>query len=304
DELTALGAVDVTLTDLGFVLATIPATVNADLPTVAFMAHVDTAPDFSGEGVKPIVHRAYAGGPIVLPDDPKQVLDPDVDPWLTKAIGHDIVSASGTTLLGADDKAGVAIVMSMVAHLLAHPEIPHGPIRVCFNPDEEIGRGVDGLDLKQFGADAAYTFDGEFPGEVNWETFSGDSGHVVIEGVSTHPGTAKKYGMVNALVLAGKLLASLPREGMSPETTELREGYLHPVRMEGNTAHCEVDFILRDFDNDKLAAIGDRLRGLCQGLQASEPRARITCTITPSYRNMGYWLRDDKGNLTKTMRHI
>ena len=216
DELAALGAADVTLTDLGFVLATIPATVDDDLPTVAFMAHADTAPDFSGQGVKPIVHRAYAGDRIVLPDDPNQVLDPAVDPWLARVIGHDIVSASGTTLLGADDKAGVAIVMTMVAHLLAHPEIPHGPIRVCFNPDEEIGRGVDGLDLKQFGADVAYTFDGEFPGEVNWETFSGDSGHVVIEGVSTHPGTAKKYGMVNALVLAGKLLASLPREGMSP----------------------------------------------------------------------------------------
>ncbi len=293
DELTALGAADVTLTDLGCVLATVPANVATDLPTVAFMAHVDTAPDFSGEGVKPIVHRAYDGGRIVLPDDSSQVLDPAVDPWLTRVVGHDIVSASGTTLLGADDKAGVAIVMTLVAHLLAHPEIQHGPIRVCFNPDEEIGRGVDGLDLKQYGADVAYTFDGEFPGEVNWETFSGDSGHVVIEGVSTHPGTAKKYGMVNALVLAGKLLASLPREGMSPETTELREGYLHPVRLAGNTARCEVDFILRDFDNDKLAAIGARLRGLCEGLQASEPRATISCTITPSYRNMGYWLRDD-----------
>jgi len=293
DELTVLGAVDVTMDEYGYVMATVPATVAHDVPVVAFLAHVDTAPDFSGENVKPIVHRGYAGGKIVLPDDPRQVLDPAVDEWLARAIGKDVVTASGTTLLGADDKAGVAICMGLVEHLLAHPEIPHGVIRVRFTPDEEVGRGVAHLDLKRLGARYAYTFDGEFPGEVNWETFSGDHAVVVIEGVSTHPGTARRYGMVNAAHLAGKFLALLPREGISPETTDGRDGFIHPVAVRGSTARAEIEFILRDFDNDKLAAHGEKLRGTAAALQAIEPRATVTCTITPSYRNMGYWLKDD-----------
>lgn len=293
DELVALGASDVTMDEYGYVMATVPATITRDVPVVAFLAHVDTAPDFSGENVKPIVHRGYAGGKIVLPDDPRQVLDPAVDEWLARAIGKDIVTASGTTLLGADDKAGVAICMGLVEHLLAHSEIPHGAIRVCFTPDEEVGRGVAHLDLKRLGARYAYTFDGEFPGEVNWETFSGDHAVVVIEGVSTHPGTARRYGMVNAAHLAGKFLAMLPREGISPETTDDRDGFIHPVGVRGSTARAEIEFILRDFDNDKLAAHGDKVRGLAVALQAIEPRATVTCTITPSYRNMGYWLKED-----------
>jgi tripeptide aminopeptidase len=293
DELTALGAADVTLTDAGYVLASIPATVPDSLPTVAFLAHVDTAPDFSGEGVKPIVHRAYDGLRIVLPDDPGRVLDPAFDAQLARAVGHDIVTASGTTLLGADDKAGVAIIMCLLEHLLAHPEIPHGPIRVCFTPDEEVGRGVDHLDLDQLGADVAYTFDGGFPGEINWETFSADAARIVITGVSTHPGTGRPYGMVNALMLASKLLGALPREGFSPETTDGRDGFIHPHRIEGNTAQVTIELLLREFDNDKLAALGDRLRGVCAGIQASEPRAKVSCEIVKSYRNMGYWLRDD-----------
>jgi len=293
DELVALGASDVTMDEHGYVMATVPATITRDVPVVAFLAHVDTAPDFSGENVKPIVHRGYAGGKIVLPDDSRQVLDPAVDEWLARAIGKDIVTASGTTLLGADDKAGVAICMGLVEHLLAHPEIPHGVIRVCFTPDEEVGRGVAHLDLKRLGARYAYTFDGEFPGEVNWETFSGDHAVVVIEGVSTHPGTARRYGMVNAAHLAGKFLAMLPREGISPETTDDRDGFIHPVGVRGSTARAEIEFILRDFDNDKLAAHGDKVRGLAAALQAIEPRATVTCTITPSYRNMGYWLKAD-----------
>ncbi len=293
DELLALGASDVTLDEFGYVMATVPATVLHDVPVVAFLAHVDTAPDFSGENVMPIVHRNYAGGPIVLPDDPRRVIDPAADEWLARAIGKDIVTASGTTLLGADDKSGVAICMGLVEHLLAHPEIVHGPIRVCFTPDEEIGRGVENLNLARLGARYAYTFDGEFPGEVNWETFSGDHALVTIEGVSTHPGTARPHGMVNAAHLAGKFLAMLPREGISPETTDGRDGFIHPVAVRGGTARAEIEFILRDFDNDKLASHGDRLRGLAAALQAIEPRARVSCMITPSYRNMGYWLKDD-----------
>lgn len=292
-ELEALGAHDVRLNEYGYLFATIPATTDRRVPTLAFTAHVDTTPDFPGEGVKPIVHRNYSGQPIALPDDPSQVLDPAKDPDLKSAIGKDIVTASGTTLLGADDKAGVAIAMTLAAHLLAHPEIKHGPIRLCFNPDEEIGRGVDKLDLKELGADVAYTLDGEYLGEINWETFSGDSATVTIEGVATHPGWARPHGMVNAVQLAARLLAALPREHLAPETTDGRQGYIHPHDIQGNAAKVTIGFILRDFDNDKLAQHGARLKALCEGLQGAEPRARITCEIKPSYRNMGYWLRND-----------
>jgi tripeptide aminopeptidase len=292
-ELRALGAADVRLTEHGFVLATVPATSpRAGLPTVALFAHVDTARDYSGHGVKPIVHRRYDGRPIVLPDDPKQVLDPAQIPELAGKAGETIVTASGLTLLGADDKAGVAIVMTLVARLLADASVPHGPIRICFNPDEEIGTGVDRLALEDLGADVAYTIDAENPGDVQYESFSADKAVVSIDGVSIHPGTAKDK-MVNAVHLLGKLLAALPREGISPETTEGRQGYIHPYELRGNAARAEARILLRDFERDGLAEKGARLRALCAGLAASEPRARIACEITPQYRNMRYWLEDD-----------
>jgi tripeptide aminopeptidase len=203
------------------------------------------------------------------------------------------VTASGRSLLGADDKSGVAIVMSLAAHLLAHPEIKHGPVRVCFNPDEEIGAGVELLDLDQLGANVAYTLDGENPGEVVWETFSADSAVITIEGVSTHPGEGRKNGMVNALQVAARLLVALPRENVSPETTEGRQGYIHPSRIEGGVERTVIRLLLRDYELDGLAESGARLAGLCQGMQAAEPRARITCQIIPMYRNMGYWLKKD-----------
>lgn len=294
DELAAMGASDVTLTEHGYVLATIPATsTRRRVPTVAFLAHVDTAPGFPGKGVKPIVHRRWNGKPIRLPDDPSQVLDPAAFPVLAEAKGKDIVTASGKTLLGADDKAGVAIVMTLAEHLLKHPEIPHGRIRVCFNPDEEIGRGVEELDLAELDANVAYTLDGKHPGGVAWETFSADGASVVIEGVSTHPGEGKKYGMVNALHLAAKLLAALPRDEIDPETTEKRQGFIHPYQIEGGVDRTEIRFILRDFEMDGLADKAARLKGLCRGLQASEPRAKVRCRVWPQYRNMGYWLRKD-----------
>jgi tripeptide aminopeptidase len=195
--------------------------------------------------------------------------------------------------LGGDDKSGVAIVMSLAAHLLQHPEIPHGLVRVCFNPDEEIGSGVDLLNLDELGANVAYTLDGENPGEVVWETFSADTATITIEGVSTHPGEAKRYGMVNAVHLAAKLLAAMPRENLSPETTEGRQGYIHPARIEGRAERTVIEVILRDYELEGLADKGARLTGLCRGLQASEPRARITCNIRQGYRNMGYWLKKD-----------
>ena len=293
-ELRAMGAADVSLDENGYVLATIPATSDKPgVPVVALLAHVDTAPDFNSDHVKPLVHKKWNGKPIVLPDDKSQVIDPARFPELARAKGQDIVTASGLTLLGGDDKAGVAIIMTLAAHLLAHPEIKHGTLRVCFNPDEEVAAGMDRLNLDQLGANVAYTLDGDNPGEVVWETFSADQALVTIEGVSTHPGDAKKSGMVSALHLAAKLLVALPRDNISPETTDLREGYIHPSRIEGGVDRTTIKFILRDHNTAELKLKGQRLQGLCAGLQASEPRAKISCVITEQYRNMGDWLRKD-----------
>jgi len=294
EELTELGADEVRLTDQGYVLATIPATSKqAGLATVAFLAHVDTAPDFSGKNVKPIVHRNYDGGPIRFPENPRLVLDATVAPELPQAKGKDVVTASGDTLLGADDKAGVAVVMTLAEYLLGHRGVKHGPVRICFTPDEEIGRGIDKLDLAELDAKVAYTLDGSSLGEICWATFSGDAATVVIEGVSTHPGEAKSKGMVNALHLAGKLLAALPREHCAPETTSGVEGFIHPTHAEGGVDRATIKFILRDFELAGLAQKRAILQGLCRGLQAAEPRARITCKLRKQYRNMAYWLAQD-----------
>jgi tripeptide aminopeptidase len=293
-ELSELGAADVQMTKHGYVMASIPAnTRKARVPTVAFFAHVDTAPDCSGKNVKPVVHRKYDGREIKFPDNPGLTLDPATSPELRSAIGKDIVTASGTTLLGSDDKSGVAVVMTLVEALLRETKRKHGLIRFCFTPDEEIGRGVDKLDLRSLGADVGYTLDGGAPGEISWETFSGDAAEVVIDGVTTHPMEARAKGMVNAAYLAGKLLAALPRERCAPETTEGREGFIHPTGIEGRTERATVKFILRDFELNGLAAKREIVRGLCRGLQAAEPRARVRCKIRKQYRNMAYWLRKD-----------
>jgi tripeptide aminopeptidase len=292
-ELRALGAADVVLTGYGCVLATIPATVHAaDVPTVAFLAHVDTAPDFSGSDVKPIVHRNCAGGPIVLPDDADQVLTLENSPALAEKLGEDVVTASGTTLLGADDKAGVAIVMALASYLLRNPHVPHGDVRICFTPDEEVGRGVKNLTLEDLAASVAYTLDGEQVGEAVYETFSADKGLVKITGVSIHPGLAKGK-MVNALRLAARLITMLPADRLTPDTTEKREGFIHLYRLSGTAAEAELHFILRDFEMDGLRSHGDLLRSTCAALQAEEPRAKVACTITEQYRNMRYWLEND-----------
>ncbi len=292
NELKEIGAQDVKLTDYGVVLATVPATAKNGTPTIAFLAHMDTAPQFSGTGVKPIVHRNYDGRDIVLPDDPRRVLSPKALPYLAKKAGDDIITASGTTLLGADDKAGVAIVMTAVHHLLSNSNVPHGPIRIGFTPDEEIGRGVhDNLpvDLK---ADFAYTLDGAALGEVVYETFSADGAKVKIQGVSIHPGWAKDK-MVNALRLAAKIIDALPQATLTPETTDGRQGFIHIVSMNGTDASAEISLILRDFERDGLQSHGELLRKVCTAVQATEPRAQITCEITPQYRNMRYWLEQD-----------
>ena len=293
-ELGAMGAGDVKMTKHGYVMATIPATTRKPgVPTIAFFAHVDTAPDCSGKGVKPVVRRHYDGRVLKFADNPRLVLDPATSPELSAAKGKDLVTASGTTLLGSDDKAGVAEVMTLAEKLLQNTRLKHGRVRICFTPDEEIGRGVDKLDLEMLGADVAYTLDGGSPGEVSWETFSADAAEVTINGLSTHPMEARAKGMVNATYIAGKLLAALPRERCAPETTGGREGFIHPTRIEGRVEQAVVKFILRDFELAGLAEKRRILQGICRGLQASEPRAAIRCRIRKQYRNMAYWLRKD-----------
>jgi tripeptide aminopeptidase len=243
--------------------------------------------------VKPRVHHRYDGKPIRFPDNPGLVLDPSGSPELAAAVGKDVVTASGKTLLGSDDKSGVAVIMTLAEQLLKDKKLRPGLIRICFTPDEEIGRGVDKLDLKTLGADVAYTLDGGSPGEISWETFSADAAEVTIEGITTHPMEARAKGMVNAAYLAGKLLAALPRERCAPETTAGRDGFIHPTRVEGRVERAVLKFILRDFELDGLAEKGKVLQRLCAGLQATEPRAHIRCKIRKQYRNMAYWLRKD-----------
>jgi len=292
DELRGVSARDVTLTDYGAVLATIPGTVTTPVPTIAFLAHVDTAPAFSGAGVKPIVHRNYAGGDIVLPDSPSAVLSPRQFPYLATKVGEDLITASGTTLLGADDKAGVAIIMTMTHYLLQNPGLAHGPIRVSFTSDEEIGHGVHANLPGDLKADFAYTLDGAELGEVVYETFSADQAIVHIQGVSTHPGQAKDT-LVNALHLGAKIVETLPHVRLTPETTDGRAGFIHLYQMSGSAAAAELHFILRDFELEGLRAHGELLQQVCATVQATEPRAQITCGITTQYRNMRYWLEKD-----------
>jgi tripeptide aminopeptidase len=290
DELVGIGAKDVRLTEYGVVLATIPGTVDG--PTVGLLAHVDTAPQFNATGVKPRVIRGYNGGDITFPDAPELVLSPEEYPYLAEKVGQDIITASGTTLLGADDKAGIAIIMTAVRHLLNHPEISHPTLRIAFTPDEEIGRGVTEPLPGDLAADFAYTFDGAAVGEIEYESFSADAAEINIMGISIHPGLAKGK-MVNALHLASKIITTLPQATMTPESTEKREGFIHATQMHGDAAAMTIKLILRDFEREALTAKGDLLQQVCLAVQATEPRAEIKCTIRPQYRNMRYWLETD-----------
>lgn len=291
EELEQMGAEDVMLTDYGTVLATIPATATG-APTIGWLAHVDTAPQFNAAGVKPVVHHRYNGGEIAFADDPDLKLSPDNSPYLAEKVGEDIITASGTTLLGGDDKAGVAIIMTAARHLLENTQIQHGKIRLAFTPDEEIGRGVDERLPADLACDFAYTFDGSMPGEVIYESFSADFAVVEVKGVSAHPGWAKDK-MVNALHLASKIIMTLPHVTMTPETTDEREGFIHAVEMTGGSSEAKIVFILRDFELDGLEAKGALLRQVCDAVAQGEPRASISCDITPQYRNMRYWLEKD-----------
>jgi tripeptide aminopeptidase len=284
DELKELGLDDAELDQHGYVMATIPATVEHDVPTIGFLAHVDTSPSVSGANVQPQRIR-YEGGTLALPADPTQVLDPEEVPELAQHEGHDLITTDGTTLLGADDKAGIAEIVAAAAYLLAHPEIPHGPLRVAFNPDEEIGTGTTYFDIPKFGATAAYTLDGSTAGELQEETFSGAAVKMRIKGRSIHPGWAKG-AMVNAVKLAGEVLARLPKDTLSPETTDGREGYVHPNWIRGEDAEVELRFIVRDFENDLLDRHVQLLRDIAAEVEALDPRASIEVESSISYRNM------------------
>lgn len=288
-ELQEIGAQDVEITDYGTVLATIPGT--APGPTIGLLAHVDTAPQFNATGVKPRLIKGYNGGDITFPDDAALTLSPAVFPYLATKQGHDIITASGLTLLGADDKAGVAIIMTAARHLLGNPDLRHPPIRIAFTPDEEIGRGVDARLPADLRADFAYTFDGGAVGEVEYESFSADGATVKITGVSIHPGLAKGK-LVNALQLAAKVINALPAT-QTPEATQAREGFVHVTDLTGSAAACSLRLILRDFERDGLAQKGDMLRQICAGIAATEPSAAIDVSIKPQYRNMRYWLELD-----------
>jgi tripeptide aminopeptidase len=283
EELRELGLADAELNDGASVFASLPGTEGA--PVVGLLAHVDTSPDVSGTGVAPIVHRAWEGAPIQLPGDSRQVLDPDQVPALAERVGHDIVTSDGTTLLGADDKAGIAEIMAAVAYLVRNPHQPRAPIRVAFTVDEEVGRGAEDFDLDGFGADVAYTLDGSGLGEVEIETFYARSVRVTIHGRSVHPGTAKGR-LVNAVKLAADLVASLPADRLSPETTEEREGYVHPHRISGNSETAIVDFIVRDHDEELLEEHTRLLRSLADSIAEREPRAHVEIEERDSYRNM------------------
>ncbi|MFK7971622.1 MAG: peptidase T [Bacteroidia bacterium] len=291
EELGAIGIEDAEMDEWGYVYATIPATVNKDVPVICYCSHMDTSPDCSGKDVKPLVHRNYQGGSISLPDDPDIVLVPEEHPDLAKQIGNDIVTASGTTLLGADNKAGLAAIMDAATTLMADRSIPHGKIRILFTPDEEIGRGADKVDIKKLGADFGYTVDGETLGSLEDETFSADSATLDIQGVSIHPGFAKNK-LENSLKIAADVLAALPKDKLSPETTEEREGFIHPVTMKGNADQATIDFILRGFTVEELKAHAAYLQNIVDGVLKHYQGSKATLTIKEQYRNMKYVLND------------
>jgi tripeptide aminopeptidase len=285
DELQQIGITDAHLDEWGYVYATIPSNVNKQVPVICFCVHVDTAPDSSGSGVKPIVHTNYKGQDIVLPDDRGQVIMAREHPYLQKKIGEDIITASGKTLLGADDKAGVAIIMDVANYLIQHPEIKHGTIKILFTPDEEIGRGVNKVDLEKLGADFAYTLDGGERGSFTDETFSADGVVITFHGVITHPGYAKNK-LVNALKVAGTFLDLLPKEEFSPETTEEREGFVHPTRIEGIAEKVKVEFIIRDFETKRLKLHETRLEQFARQAVGKYPGSSYEFEIKEQYRNM------------------
>jgi tripeptide aminopeptidase len=303
-ELQELGLADAAIDEHGYVTATLPATVDRDVPTIAFFAHVDTARECSGANVKPQRIR-YHGGDVVLGDS-GQVIRPAESPQLQHHIGHEIITTDGTTLLGADDKSGIAEIMAAAAYLVAHPEVPHGPVKVAFNPDEEIGRGVIHFPVDTFGAVAAYTVDGSTAGEVQQETFSGAQVRIKIRGRAIHPGWAKDE-LVNAVKLAAEVIDRLPKDRLSPETTSEREGFVHPIVISGDSSEVEIRLIVRDFENDQLDQHVEFLRGIAADVAATDERCSIELESKIQYRNMRDTLRGHPeivANLEEAVRRV
>ncbi|MEO7312209.1 MAG: peptidase T [Chitinophagaceae bacterium] len=285
DELLAMGISDAHMDNYGYVYATVQANTEKPLPVICFCSHVDTAPDCSGYLVKPLLHKAYDGGEIVLPDDTTQVLNISKYPYLAKHIGGDIITASGNTLLGADDKSGVSAIMDMANYLTTHPEIKHGDVRILFTPDEEVGQGTAKLDMKKLGADFGYTIDGGELGDLEDETFSADSAQITVHGVIAHPGYAKDK-LVNALKIAGAILEALPEDEWCPERTSGKQGFVHPVRFEGIAEKATIDFIVRDFDTANLQVHEQRLQAIAANVVAKYPGTTMHFKVAEQYRNM------------------
>ncbi|HMX82716.1 MAG TPA: peptidase T [Saprospiraceae bacterium] len=285
-ELKEMGLSDVELDEFGYVYATIPATTSKkNVPVICFCAHVDTAPDASGTGVKPIIHSNYQGQDIVLPDDTSVVIRMTDYPYLKDKIGHDIITASGLTLLGGDDKAGVAEIMDAAYQLINNPSIKHGKIRLLFTPDEEIGRGVDEVDIKKLGADFGYTLDGGPIGTLEDETFSADGAVITIQGVAAHPGYAKGK-MENAVKIASDIVSALPKHRLTPETTQKKQGFIHPVKIEGGLENAKITFILRDFEEDLLKEKSEILRKVMDKVLLRYPHSSAKLEVFEQYRNM------------------
>ena len=293
-ELLAIGLVDATMDTNGYVMATIPATIEQEkldalkLPVICFCAHVDTAPDCSGTHVKPILHQQYNGAPIVLPDDPTQIITVEKYPYLKNFIGKEIITASGKTLLGADDKAGVAIIVSLAAYLMQNPSIQHGPIKILFTPDEEVGRGADFIDFNNLNADFGYTLDGGALGCFEMESFSADQLILTIDGVMAHPGSAKSV-MQNAIKIASDIIAALPRDQWCPEHTEGKVGFVHPTNIQGGAEQVQIEFLIRDFDTANLAIYEARLLEIAETVIRQNPnynRAAVQIQVKQQYRNM------------------
>jgi tripeptide aminopeptidase len=286
EELKQMGLAEVELDDYGYVYATIPS--NSDkknIPVICFCSHVDTAPDCSGTMVKPVLHKNYNGNDIVLPDDPAQVLKRTDSPYLDNHIGSDIITASGNTLLGADDKSGVAVIMQAAQYIMNDPAIKHGTIKIVFTPDEEVGKGTVNIDMKKLGSDFGYTLDGGEAGSLEDETFSADGASIIIHGVIAHPGYAKEK-LVNAVKIAGAILEALPKNEWSPETTELREGFVHPVSINGIAEKATINFIVRDFTTDGLVTHHSRLKKIAETVVAAYKGTTMEYVVQEQYRNM------------------
>jgi len=286
EELRQMGLSDVEMDDYGYVYATIPSNSdNKDIPVICFCSHVDTAPDCSGTGVNPLLHRQYDGSDIVLPDDTAQVLRKADCPYLENHIGHDIITASGNTLLGADDKSGVAVIMQAAQYFMSNPSVKHGTIRIVFTPDEEVGKGTAKIDMEKLGADFGYTLDGGEAGSLEDETFSADGATITIHGVIAHPGYAKDK-LVNAIKIAGAVLDALPKNEWSPETTSDKQGFIHPVSISGIAEKATISFIVRDFDTALLQTHHNRLKQVAENVVAGYKGASMEYVAKEQYRNM------------------